>query len=209
MRRILIIGLLGLFVGAGSVYAHQTTGLFRSLPTNQVTTTFPSTLPQVLGERTAGLLETKPEFNRPQRLLIPKLGVDTTVEHVGLDENQRMDVPSLDEHVAWYQHGPVPGELGSAVLAGHFDTRSGGPAVFYELNTLTVGDEVIVEDDQGHQRRFTVTQVATHSDNNFPIADVFTDVTGRKLNLITCAGQFDRAAQNYQDRLVVYTELQE
>lgn len=218
-KRTLITAFLGLVVGVGSVYAQQTTSLFDPLIRDvDVTVDSVSDQSRVLGETVGDSViseevqldaETKPAFSQPKRLRIPKLEVDTAVEHVGLDENQRMDVPAADENVAWYQYGPIPGETGSSVLAGHFDTRTGGPAVFYTLNQLDTGDQVTVQDDQGRERTFVVTKIATHQDSNFPIAEVFSDRSGKKLNLITCAGQFDQAAKNYQDRLVVYTQLQE
>lgn len=221
-KRTLIITSLGLLVGAASLYTQQTTSLFDPLINNSVieepavavAEDSPFESPSVLGEVSDARLETdkaSPEsaISRPRRLEIPKLGVAAMIEHVGLDENQRMDVPVVDENVAWYQYGPVPGELGSSVLAGHFDTKTGGPAVFYELTELEPGDKIMVEDERGREQTFVVTKIRTHQDHNFPIAEVFGDTSGKKLNLITCAGQFDQAAKNYQDRLVVYSELQE
>src|SRR5687768_11412154 len=62
-----------------------------------------------------------PALVRPQRLDIPKLGITAVVEHVGLDAKKNMDVPKDHHNVAWYQHGPVPGEVGNSVVAGHLD----------------------------------------------------------------------------------------
>ena len=143
----------------------------------------------------------------PGTIEIPALQLRTQVEWVGQDELGRMDVPTLDENVAWYQLGPQPGQLGNAVMAGHYDSRDGRPAVFYELNTLKPGDEIKVTGQNQPTLTFVVTRVATYEDATFPLEEVVGVTSGSHLNLITCAGRFDRQAQNYSDRLVVYSQL--
>lgn len=145
----------------------------------------------------------------PYRLRIPKIAVSSVVEYVGMDAEGRMDVPKADENVAWFKLGVRPGDLGSAVLAGHFDSKTGGPAVFYDLTDLEVGDTVEVVDDAGSELSFVVTQTATYKDADFPIDTVFAQSDARRLNLITCAGQYSQQQSNYSDRFVVFTELVE
>ena len=41
------------------------------------------------------------------------------VEDVGLTPGGAMDVPKGPSDVAWFDLGPRPGEVGSAVIAGH------------------------------------------------------------------------------------------
>lgn len=48
-----------------------------------------------------------------------------------MDAKGNMDIPKRDENVAWYQIGYYPGSKGNAVIAGHYDTATGSPAVFY------------------------------------------------------------------------------
>src|SRR5947209_7865092 len=67
----------------------------------------------------------------PQRIVIPSLNVDSTIEQVGLDSQKRMDVPKNVFDVGWYDLGVRPGQIGSAVIDGHFDTPTGAPSVFY------------------------------------------------------------------------------
>ncbi|RJR28404.1 class F sortase [Candidatus Microgenomates bacterium] len=145
----------------------------------------------------------------PYRLKIAKLGIDTEIEYVGLDEKQNMDVPKDDMNVGWYELGAKPGSLGKAVIAGHFDTRSGTPAVFYELDDLEAGDEVIVESEQGEQLTFAVMSKSSYPTNEFPIDIVFGPAEESQLNLITCAGVFDTSKQSYSNRTVVFTKLKE
>jgi hypothetical protein len=71
----------------------------------------------------------------PVLLSIERLGIYADIESVGLVDNA-MAVPSSVEDVGWYQHGPRPGDQGSAVLAGHVNWTSGRSAVFTILHTI-------------------------------------------------------------------------
>ncbi len=144
---------------------------------------------------------------QPQRLIITSLELDADVELVGLAKDGRMDIPKLDENVAWYQLGAKPGEIGSAVIAGHYDAKDGGPAVFYELGEVKPGDEVTIVGSGGQSLVFVVTEVAKYKDEDFPLEKVFNQTDTRRLNLITCAGTFNQQQKNYSDRLVVFTQL--
>jgi sortase (surface protein transpeptidase) len=139
----------------------------------------------------------------PALLLIPKIHVRAEIESVGTDSQGRMDVPSVPEHVAWYNKGVLPGEAGNAVIDGHVDSYT-GPAVFFELRKLSAGDDITVSYGDGREQHFTVTRVASYPYNNFPLQEVFGPSDKKQLNLITCSGTFDRAAKNYSNRLVVY-----
>lgn len=163
---------------------------------------------EVLSEETA-IVQEDTAIDVPMRVIIPKLGVDAQIEHVGLDKDKRMDVPKEDMNAAWYNKGPKPGELGSAVLAGHLDTKTGGPAVFYRLSELQTGDEIQVQDRSGLIQTFEVAEVRSYKDETFPVSLVFSQNDTKRLNLITCAGTFDSGAQNYSDRTVVFATLRE
>jgi sortase A len=53
------------------------------------------------------------------RLQIPSIKVDAAIQYVGLTGSGSMEVPQGRADVAWYKFGPRPGDLGSAVIAGH------------------------------------------------------------------------------------------
>jgi LPXTG-site transpeptidase (sortase) family protein len=148
------------------------------------------------------------EVGFPMRLIISKLNVDTTVEQVGELPNGRMDVPSSDNTTAWWKYGPKPGEIGSAVIDGHLDRQNGGPAVFYNLKQLRVGDEIQIVDSLNRSYTFKVIKVTEYSDSSFPIALVFSQTDKVRLNLITCDGAWDAKNKNYDKRLVVFSELE-
>ena len=142
----------------------------------------------------------------PLQLKVPSIGVDTTIEWVGLDAEGNMDVPSTYRTVAWYERGPNPGMKGNAVIAGHLDSQT-GPAVFYRLGDLQPGDEIIVVAHDGEELRFAVTGVEAFDANSAPRDNVFGPASTANLNLITCEGSFDQTSRQYDKRLVVYSTL--
>lgn len=143
----------------------------------------------------------------PERLVIAnaRVRVDAAVEYVGQTPAGAMDVPKAWENTGWYEPGTRPGERGNAVIAGHLDSDT-GPAVFWDLGRLRVGDQVSVIDVQGRRSRFRVSEMVVYYEDDAPIRRIFGKTDGAHLNLITCDGVFDRGAGEYDRRLVVYTD---
>lgn len=141
----------------------------------------------------------------PIRLVIPAIHVDAAVEQLGNTPDGSMDAPAAWSDVGWYGLGFRPGDLGSAVIAGHLDSTT-ARAVFWDLNRLRTGDNVQVQNDDGSMLSFAVVSRGIYPFDSFPLATIFgpADVPG--LNLITCNGTFDRGSENYDRRLVVYTQ---
>jgi sortase (surface protein transpeptidase) len=93
--------------------------------------------------------------------------------------------------------------VGPAVLVGHVDSRA-GPAVFYRLTAVQVGDVVVVVHADGSLARFSISAVTAVRKSRFPTAAVFAPMTQATLRIITCAGTFDPATGHYQDSLIVW-----
>lgn len=142
----------------------------------------------------------------PLSLSIPKINVDASVESVGLDAKKAMDVPKDADNGGWYNLGPRPGQKGNSVIAGHYDRANGSPAVFWDLNKLTQGDKIMLKDDKGKERTFSVVRTAKYPYNDFPLQEVFGQSSKPMLNLITCQGAWNTGTRNYSERLVVYAE---
>ncbi len=142
----------------------------------------------------------------PMRIEIPSISVDAHIEKVGRIENGQMGVPENVDNTGWFKPGTKPGDRGSAVIAGHVDDRT-GPSVFYELDSLEVGDEVIIKDENDKKITFEVVGMESFQRNDAPVSEIFGYTSRRMLNLITCTGDFDTAAGTHEERLVVYTEL--
>ncbi len=143
----------------------------------------------------------------PARLLIPALGIDAPIEAVGQDENGLMAAPGSVNAVGWYSIGAQPGESGNAVMAGHLDDFKGRPAVFWELDKLQPGDEVVVRFGDEDEVRFEVIAVEEYDADAAPLVRIFGVDFERDLNLITCAGVWDAENNLYERRVVVYTRL--
>jgi LPXTG-site transpeptidase (sortase) family protein len=142
----------------------------------------------------------------PVRLQIPIIGVDSAIEDALITSDGRMDVPAGSENVAWFALGPHPGQVGSAVIGGHFGISNGIPSVFYNLDKLKVGDKVYVINDEGDTLAFQVRSTSLF-DRNADATTVFTSNDGlAHLNLITCEGIWNQVDGNYPERLVVFTD---
>lgn len=142
----------------------------------------------------------------PTRIEIPKINVDAPVEDVGLTTEGAMAVPAGPTSTAWFDLGPRPGEIGSAVIAGHEGWKDGIGAVFDDLNKLRSGDKVYVESMGGATTTFVVSGTQIY-DQNGDATDVFSSSDGKAhLNLITCEGAWNPATKTYSNRLVVFTD---
>lgn len=142
----------------------------------------------------------------PIRIKISTIKVDAPIEYVGLTPEGAMAVPKKPANTAWYSLGPRPGEVGSAVIDGHFGWVNGIPAVFDKLHKLRVGDSLTVDDDAGVTMTFVVRALRTFNLRENPVG-VFNSNDGlAHLNLITCEGVWNKSKQSYSDRLVVFTD---
>jgi sortase (surface protein transpeptidase) len=91
-------------------------------------------------------------------------------------------------------------------MDGHLDWYGIKEAVFFHLGKLKAGDRVYVRDDKGVDRAFVVTKQLICQYNNCPLQEVFGATSATRLNLITCNGTFNRSQQNYDKRLVIFTD---
>lgn len=144
----------------------------------------------------------------PKELVIPSLQIRAPIEAVGKTKDGAMDVPQNVWNVAWYEPGPKPGENGQAVIAGHYDSKT-GPAVFVYLSKLQIGDTVQIVDARGNTRTFVVYNKEIYNREAFPISSVFGDADAPYLNLITCDGIFNKQAETYSKRIVIFTKLKQ
>ena len=142
----------------------------------------------------------------PVRLSAPSISVDAPIVPVGLEDDGTMEIPHDISTIGWYELGVMPGETGTAVLAGHVDSRSQGRGAFWDLRTTGVGDLVSVDHEDGTTSDWRVTARTVYGKEELPIADIFTRFGDTRLVLITCGGAFDNTTQHYEDNIVVYAE---
>lgn len=138
----------------------------------------------------------------PERVVIPSLGVDSTLESLTRDDTGWIEAPALIDEAGWYRDGVVPGDIGPAVIAGHVDGNA-GPGVFLRLSELAPGDAVDVVLSDGSTRSFSVTGSVSVPKRDFPTEDVYGPSPTAQLRLITCGGDFDDSWGHYNDNVVV------
>lgn len=139
-------------------------------------------------------------------LIIKKLSVNATVEPVGVTTNGEMGTSKSLYNVAWYKDGTIPGNDGSAVMAGH----SGAPGelgIFKNIDQLNSGDEIDYKFKDGNVVKYTIYKKATYPANDMPLKDIFNKAGGRYLNLISCYGNWDYASSRFDKRIVVYAKV--
>lgn len=140
------------------------------------------------------------------RLKIPVIGVDSAVIPVGLTSDGAMGVPKGPAEVAWFNLGPRPGENGSAVIAGHYGWENNIPAAFDNLHKLHKGDKISIGDENGVVTTFVVRETRIYGKDEIA-PEVFSSSDGKAhLNLITCAGVWNKAEKTRSERLVVFTD---
>lgn len=161
----------------------------------------------------------------PLELQIPSLNVSAAVLGVGLAADNLMDAPKgpIDDPVwrsaFWYRGGGIPGDPGTATIAGHVNDPLGRPEIFAHLQDLRAGDLIIVHNTKNNSDiRFTVNQIEVYPVQQTTDPAVLSYIYGvgpvtgtgpqpaddglAHLTLITCAGNF--ANGEFDHRTVVY-----
>lgn len=145
-------------------------------------------------------------FGLAVRIKIPKINVNSAIEPVSLTLDGAMDTPKSPGNVAWFEFGPLPGETGSAVIAGHYGWKDGKVAVFDNLYKLQKGDKLFMENEKGATITFVVREIRMYN-SKADASDIFVSNDGKShLNLITCNGVWDETEKSYSNRLVVFTD---
>lgn len=143
----------------------------------------------------------------PKRLIIPSIGVDADVQHVGIARSGNMAVPTNYSDVGWFRHGTIPGEVGSAVVDGHVDNGLSLPGVFKRLGDVEAGDDVYVEREDGSRLHFVVESVRSYPYDAVPRELLFDRADAARLNLISCEGSWLPGEKTYDQRVVVFARL--
>jgi sortase (surface protein transpeptidase) len=162
----------------------------------------------------------------PLEIQIPVLKIKAPVLGVGLTSTNAMASPfgtyandPIWQTVFWYRGSGIPGDVGTATFAGHYDDTLGRPAVFGYLGDLQIGDLIIVRDTRnGLDIPFIVTETKRYTDQEAAAPDIITRIFGSKsisdaasrpiydqishLTLITCGGEWVHGS--FDLRLIVY-----
>ncbi|MER0477703.1 class F sortase [Streptomyces sp. Edi2] len=144
----------------------------------------------------------------PKRVTIPQIGVDAPFTQLTIGPTGQLNAPpAMNKNiVGWYKDGAAPGERGSAIIAGHVDTKI-GPAVFLQLEALKPGNSINITREDGMIATFRVDSVETFNKARFPSDRVYGDAPTAQLRVITCGGAYDRKVKDYVDNIVVFAHL--
>jgi len=134
------------------------------------------------------------------RLAVPAIGVDAGIVPVGVTRAGHLAIGRSVRDVYRWRSGVLPGQQGSAVLAGH--TWSQGHGVFDDLGRLRPGNLVVVG-----RNRFEVTRVRRVTGmSRSAVAALFSDRGKPRLVLITCGDRNDLTGV-YRTRIIVNARL--
>jgi sortase (surface protein transpeptidase) len=161
------------------------------------------TLPAPTGPIAAGPQQRSAQVSLPVTLTIPSIGVQTSLIRLGLTASGTLQVPQSTAVAGWYTGSPRPGAVGSAVIAGHIDSRT-GPGIFFRLSSLRPGDRVYVRRADGTLAVFRVTAVRQFPKDSFPTSAVYGPAPDPEVRLITCGGTFDPQTGSYLSNTIVY-----
>ena len=177
-----------------------------NLPTPVVTPTPVSATPTPV--------PTPPLGDAPFTMIIDKLGVNAPVQPYGLDQNAVPEVPvdaNAARVVAWYNFSARPGTGSNAVFAGHVTWN--GQAVFFNLKSMTPGDEVRLKGEDGTLLVYRVTDVFQVDPNDADSLNVMKATPTDVLTIITCDGAYSDTNDpvfggEYNRRLVIRASLE-
>lgn len=141
----------------------------------------------------------------PVHLIIPVINVSAKIQSLGTNSLGEMEVPTNITDVGLFKFGAIPGQVGSAVIAGHFNGKNNQEGVFTNLDKLEIGDKLFIEDKTGESVTFIVQKKEIY-DSGYADS-VFNQNNGIHLNLITCDGLWDEVKKSYTKRLVIFSDI--
>lgn len=153
--------------------------------------------------------------DQPEIIEISKIGIRARIKQMGLNSDKSIMAPTNIHDAGWYVNSAKPGEATPSNKAMFIDGHDVGRVsrgIFYRLNELTAGDEIIIEKGDGTRLTYRVKRTETVALDQIDMNKVLTSVTPGKagLNLMTCDGAVvtrdGKVTQSH--RLVVYAELE-
>lgn len=144
---------------------------------------------------------------RPKKLIVSRLDISVPIVATTVDDRGQMELPARPSEIGWYAYGPKPGSAaGSAVLAGHVDSRRFGVGPLVRLQRARPGDVVVVQATSG-RLTFEVDRVQLIKKRALDLDQLF-DREGRPvLRIVTCGGRYLPRRGGYQDNVVVTARL--
>jgi LPXTG-site transpeptidase (sortase) family protein len=143
-----------------------------------------------------------------ERLIIPKIGVDAPFTYKVVGPDGQMPNPNGAFDVAYYDFaqwpglGGLPNAGGNVVMAGHVDYINVGPAVFWDVDALQVGDRIQVRMQDGTLVEYAVEFNKWVAPGDMDWSLILAGTADESITLITCTGEF--SAGHYDKRQIVW-----
>ncbi|MBN1315296.1 MAG: class F sortase, partial [Anaerolineales bacterium] len=80
-------------------------------------------------------------------------------------------------------------------------------ATFWDLNLLSIGDQIIYQAPDGQQSVFIVEETGLYPWDQIPLEKVFSRTGDPRISLITCGGLWSRQYRNYSHRTLVFARI--
>ncbi|WP_033294846.1 class F sortase [Amycolatopsis jejuensis] len=144
----------------------------------------------------------------PVSIDVSSIAAHSSLVPLGLNDDKTVQVPPVDQplQAGWYKFGPLPGQIGPAVILGHIDGNH-QKGIFWRLHEVKTGDQVVIGRKDGSKATFTVTKVDQIAKKTFPTEAVYGNTSDPQIRLITCGGTYDPEKKSYLDNIIVYGSL--
>ena len=149
-----------------------------------------------------------PVYEKPSRIKIVSVAIETDLFELGLESDGSLSVPSDYLKAGWFYDSARVGEPGNIIIDAHYDTNTGAPAAFWNLKNVKTGDIVSVIDNVGRSFDYEVREIFYLDINDPNRLQIFDeDKETSHVTLITCGGIWLPGHFTYSKRLVVKAEL--
>lgn len=147
--------------------------------------------------------------DRPLAVTIPSINVQGFIQQVGVDKANQMVAPSNVHMAGWYARSVLPGDAGLSIIDGHVNGLY-AKGVFARLHELLPGQELTITFGDKRTKSFTVKDIKTVSAAE-ATKELYIKDPGitSQLNLITCAGRYDKNTKTYDQRVIVVAAAQD
>lgn len=145
--------------------------------------------------------------DQPRSIRIDSVNIYGLVQRVGVTKDNAVGTPSNVNFAGWYANSQLPGADDLSIIDGHVSGKY-SDGIFKHLSDVKNGDTVEVEFGDKSTKQFTVVDVKKlpEAESAAFLFEKRPDIVSQ-LNLITCGGAFNKDTQEYEDRVIVVTQL--
>ena len=162
---------------------------------------------QLSAGQSASLSTSVSAKNIPEYISIPSISVSASVEQVGINTKGNISAPSSFSTVGWYKYGPVPGDMGIALIDGHVNNGLNLAGIFINLDKIQKGDDIYVTNGNGKKTHFVVSSISYLDYTDHLDSIVSGQSQEPELALITCSGDWIPSMKTYNKRMLVIAKV--